>query len=61
LRADARGGAVAPDGAVETGAGGESLWLSIPVIAVGVLLMALFVLVALRLRRYRQLATIRRS
>jgi hypothetical protein len=39
----------------------ESPWLSIPVIAVGVLLMALFVLVALRLRRLRQLATIRRS
>lgn len=61
LRADARGGAIAPDGAVETGAGGESPWLSIPLIAAGVLLMALFVLVALRLRRVRQLATIRRS
>ncbi len=61
LRADARGGATAPDGAVEAGAGGDSPWLSIPVVVVGVLLVAVFVLVALRLRRLRQLTAIRRS
>lgn len=61
LRADARGGANAPDGAVETGAGGESPWLPMPVVALGALLVAVFMLVALRLRRLRQHATIRRS
>ena len=61
LRADARGGATAPDGAVEAGAGGDSPWLSIPVVVFGVLLVAVFVLVALRLRRLRQLTAIRRS
>jgi hypothetical protein len=61
LRADARGGAVAPDGAVETGAGGESPWLPVSVIAIGALLVAVFVLVALRLRRLRQPAPVRRS
>ncbi len=61
LRADARGGATAPDGAVEAGAGGASPWLSIPVVVIGVVLVAVFVLVALRLRRLRALTAIRRS
>jgi Domain of unknown function (DUF4397) len=61
LRADARGGATAPDGSVEAGAGGDSLWLTMTVIALAALLVAAFVVVALRLRRLRQLTALRRS
>jgi len=61
LRADARGGATAPDGSVDTGAGGDSPWLAMMVVVIGVLLVAVFVLVGLRLRRTRQLLAIRRS
>ncbi len=61
LRADARGGATAPDGSVDTGAGGDSPWLAMMVVVIGVLLVAVFVLVGLRLRRMRQLLAIRRA
>jgi hypothetical protein len=60
LRADARGGANAPDGSVDTGAGGDSVWRIVLLAAVGLVLVAGFVLVAMRLRRLGRLA-IRRT
>jgi hypothetical protein len=57
LRADARGGVDAPDGSVDTGAGGDSVWRIVLMATIGVGLVAAFVLVAVRLRRL----TIRRS
>ena len=56
LRADARGGATAPDGSVDAGGGGDSPWYSVPMIAVGAVLVVALVLVAARLRRLRQVA-----
>jgi hypothetical protein len=51
LRADARGGASAPDGGIDAGGGGSALWSSWPVIAGGVLLVIALALVAARMRR----------
>lgn len=57
LRTDARGGADAPDGGVETGGGGAfeaapaSSNSPLPMIGVGAALLAALVLIALRLRR----------
>jgi hypothetical protein len=60
MRTDARGGADAPDGGVETGAGGAESWPapeipssgnSLVMIAVGAAVLVALVLVAVRLRR----------
>ena len=53
LRADARGGADAPDGGVETGSGGAGLAPSVPLVLVGIGLLVGLGLVALGLRARR--------
>jgi uncharacterized protein DUF4397 len=50
LRADARGGANAPDGGVEAGEGGSSPGYALPAIAAGAILVVCLALLAIRMR-----------